>query len=272
MVFTVAPGKSDESLSVTLLPQPAAQVVRIDKDVYANAQVAATFQFVRRNGVIAGLYLIQGGETIPAMRLDVHGKPFAEQLPPAFPPAVSLDDVTLQQYVGTYTGAVATITVTRRRSGLYVQLAGQPAAPVYASAKDAFFYKIVAAQIHFTRDAGENYIPNAQPKRHRYQSRPHVSLVCAATTIHGAELVSVVTRLLDYFVNGGDDRGWIKQLNRMRRIPTTKCAPTVDSLATRSSALSLATHPARCAATDIGPSPSTSPFSESVSTISGRLP
>jgi D-alanyl-D-alanine-carboxypeptidase/D-alanyl-D-alanine-endopeptidase len=74
------------------------------------------------------------------------------QLPPAFPPVVSLDDATLQQYVGTYTGTFATITVTLRGAGLYVQLTGQPAAPVYASAKDAFFYKIVAAQIRFTRD------------------------------------------------------------------------------------------------------------------------
>ena len=152
MVFTVASGKNPVSLSIALLPQHAFEAVRTDTDAYANAKAGTNFQFARRNGDIVGLYLIQGGEAIPAMRLDVHGKPFTAQLPPAFPPVVSLDDATLQQYVGTYTGAFGTITVTLRGAGLYVQLTGQPAAPVYASAKDAFFYKIVAAQIRFTRD------------------------------------------------------------------------------------------------------------------------
>jgi CubicO group peptidase (beta-lactamase class C family) len=152
LVFTVASGKNPVSLSIALLPQHAFEAVRTDTDAYANAKAGTNFQFARRNGDIVGLYLIQGGEAIPAMRLDVHGKPFTAQLPPAFPPVVSLDDATLQQYVGTYTGAFGTITVTLRGAGLYVQLTGQPAAPVYASAKDAFFYKIVAAQIRFTRD------------------------------------------------------------------------------------------------------------------------
>ncbi len=151
-VFTVAPGKNADSLSIALQPQPSFEAVRTDTDAYANVRAGANFQFVRRNGDVVGLYLIQGGETIPAVRLDAQGRPFAAQLPPAFPPAVSLDGATLQQYVGTYTTAFGTITVTLRGALLYVQLTGQPAFPVYASAKDAFFYKIVAAQIHFTRD------------------------------------------------------------------------------------------------------------------------
>lgn len=153
LVFTVTPGKNPDSLSIALLPQPAFEAVRTDRDAYANAQADVNFQFARRNDDVVGLYVIQGGEVIPATRLDVHGKPFAAQLPPAFPPVVSLDHATLQQYVGTYSGAFDTITVTLRGARLYVQLTGQPAAPVYASAKDAFFYKIVAAQIRFIRDA-----------------------------------------------------------------------------------------------------------------------
>lgn len=153
LVFTVAPGKNPDGLSIALVPQPAFEVVRTDTDAYLNAQADANFQFVRQNGAIVGLYVIQSGEVIPAIRLDVHGKPFAAHLPSAFPPVVALGDATLHQYVGTYAGAFGTMAVTLRGTRLYVQLIGQPAAPVYACAKDSFFYKIVAAQIRFTRDA-----------------------------------------------------------------------------------------------------------------------
>jgi hypothetical protein len=36
---------------------------------------------------------------------------------------------------------------------LEAQLTGQPAAPIYASAKDKFFYKVVDAQLDFERVA-----------------------------------------------------------------------------------------------------------------------
>jgi hypothetical protein len=47
----------------------------------------------------------------------------------------------------------ATFTVTAREGGLAVQLSGQGAAPVFATARDEFFYKAVDARLSFTRDA-----------------------------------------------------------------------------------------------------------------------
>ena len=68
--------------------------------------------------------------------------------------AAVLDTRSLREYVGSYTAVgLGTFTVNLRGDALYVQLSGQPALPVYASAKDQFFYKVVEAQIRFNRDA-----------------------------------------------------------------------------------------------------------------------
>ncbi|MBV9233612.1 MAG: DUF3471 domain-containing protein, partial [Candidatus Eremiobacteraeota bacterium] len=100
---------------------------------------------------VVGLTLAQAGQTIPAVRLDAQGRPLValEQLAPH---SIQLDRATLEQYVGTYTvPALGAFTVTLHPDGLYVQLTGQPAVRVYASAKDHFFYEIVDAQIDFER-------------------------------------------------------------------------------------------------------------------------
>jgi D-alanyl-D-alanine-carboxypeptidase/D-alanyl-D-alanine-endopeptidase len=39
-----------------------------------------------------------------------------------------------------------------RDEELFAQVSGQHALPIYASAKDKFFYRVVAAQIEFERD------------------------------------------------------------------------------------------------------------------------
>ena len=74
-------------------------------------------------------------------------------IPSPFPPEVRLDPSLLRQYVGAYRNAVGTFTVTLQGDQLFVELSGQRAIPVYASAKDAFFYKVVYAQISFNRNA-----------------------------------------------------------------------------------------------------------------------
>ena len=153
--FTVAPSNKPDELSIALLPQPAVSVKRSGTDTYSQPAVGATFKFARGDGGIVGLWLLQYGQEIPAVRLDAQGKGFVSQLPSPFPKVVPLDLPVLTQYVGSYkTGEIGTITVTLRGgSVLYVQLTGQPAARVYPSARDEFFYKIVDAQISFNRDA-----------------------------------------------------------------------------------------------------------------------
>jgi hypothetical protein len=46
----------------------------------------------------------------------------------------------------------AVLDVTLKDTQLQAQLTGQPAVPIYASAADKFFYKIVDAQLDFERD------------------------------------------------------------------------------------------------------------------------
>ena len=72
--------------------------------------------------------------------------------PATAPSAIALPVTTLREYVGHYRlapGAVFDITLQGKQ--LYAQLTGQPNFPIYAIAKDEFFYKVVNAQIYFVR-------------------------------------------------------------------------------------------------------------------------
>ena len=67
---------------------------------------------------------------------------------------IALPSGTLEEYVGVYTvEKPVRLTLLRRGDGLVARLTGQPFWPVFASAKDEFFYKIVDAQLSFHRDA-----------------------------------------------------------------------------------------------------------------------
>jgi serine-type D-Ala-D-Ala carboxypeptidase/endopeptidase len=66
--------------------------------------------------------------------------------------AIALPAAALDEYVGSYPLTPAfVITVTREGDQLMLQATGQPAFPVWASAPDEFFLKVVDAQITFTR-------------------------------------------------------------------------------------------------------------------------
>jgi serine-type D-Ala-D-Ala carboxypeptidase/endopeptidase len=154
MTFSANAAAKPEELSVALLPQPAVDVPKVAPDTFYASAYDANFKFIREGANVVGLWLWQGGELIPAVRLDALGKPMIAQLARPFPNAVTLAAPQLQQYVGVYsTGRLGAFTVTLREETLYVQLTGQPAIPVYASSKDQFFYKVVDAQIGFNRDA-----------------------------------------------------------------------------------------------------------------------
>jgi len=67
---------------------------------------------------------------------------------------VALDAATLAGYLGHYQLAPgAMMDITLKDGQMLVQLTGQDALPIYASAKDKFFLKVVDAQIDFERDA-----------------------------------------------------------------------------------------------------------------------
>lgn len=83
----------------------------------------------------------------------------ASLVPGALPPLperqkeVAMSAAELAQYEGRYALAPQFILSVRRGpDGLLVGATGQGEAPVYASGKDRFFYKVVNAQLEFKRD------------------------------------------------------------------------------------------------------------------------
>ncbi len=146
--FTVT--RSGEQLTVQLTGQPAEPVYWSAKDSFFYKIVDAQIDFERdAAGNVASLALHQHGVTISAVRSKV---PHSQ---PTFPPVVALDDATLDGYVGTYVASPSfAFTVTRLAGQLMVQATGQQPIPMFASAKDEFFCKVVEARISFRRDAG----------------------------------------------------------------------------------------------------------------------
>jgi D-alanyl-D-alanine-carboxypeptidase/D-alanyl-D-alanine-endopeptidase len=103
------------------------------------------------NGVVNGLVLHQNGD---------HAAPklSASELPPE-PQEIAFDAATSGDYVGKYQfdfGAV--LDVALKSDHLEAQLTGQAAVPIFARAKDKFFYKVVDAQLDFERDGGGRVI------------------------------------------------------------------------------------------------------------------
>jgi CubicO group peptidase (beta-lactamase class C family) len=147
--FTVR--RAGDGLTVQLTGQPPFRIYPDAKDHFYLKVVSAQIAFNRDGaGNVTALTLHQGGQTIVAARPGTPPPPAAA---PSYPPVVALDSPTLEQYAGTYTGAAGISFVVRHTGdGLEVQFRQQPFFPVYASAKDHFYYKVVDAQLEFTRD------------------------------------------------------------------------------------------------------------------------
>jgi len=101
-------------------------------------------------GVVNGLVLHQNGDH-EAPKLN------ASELPPELR-EIALDAAALGEYVGKYRFSFGILDVALKSGHLEAQLTGQPAVPIFANAKDKFFYKIVDAQLDFERDAGGKVI------------------------------------------------------------------------------------------------------------------
>ena len=96
-------------------------------------------------GAVTGMVVHQRGDHT-APKLGVTGTP-------PEPKETALSPATLQDYVGQYQFSFgAVLDVTLKDAQLQAQLSGQSAFPIYASATDKFFYKIVEAQLDFERD------------------------------------------------------------------------------------------------------------------------
>ncbi len=98
------------------------------------------------NGQAQDLEWTQGGQTIPAKRVD-------DSLGITHREAIELSEATLSQYPGKYELAENVfLTIIHRDGQLFAHATGQPVFPVFATEKDRFFYKVVDAEIHFERN------------------------------------------------------------------------------------------------------------------------
>jgi hypothetical protein len=123
--------------------QPAFGMRPVAPDRFAIVGVPAEISFERdAAGTIVALVLHQNGIDQRAPRGEL-----------APPPEVVLPADILREYVGSYplTAAFA-IAITEEGGALFAQATGQLKFPVFASAKDEFFYKVVNARLSFQRD------------------------------------------------------------------------------------------------------------------------
>jgi CubicO group peptidase (beta-lactamase class C family) len=131
--------------------------------------VRASISFTRDDkGAVNGLVLHQNGDR-PAAKLS------ASELPPELK-EIGLDAATLGDYVGKYRfdfGAV--FDVALKSDHLDAQLTGQAVFPIFASATDKFFYRIVDAQLDFERDAGGKVVAVVLHQNGRDMRAPRVT-------------------------------------------------------------------------------------------------
>jgi hypothetical protein len=114
------------------------------------------------SGKVSGLVLHQNGDRA------------APRIPDR--PSVELDAATLAGYVGKYQLAPGVVAEFMLKDGqLLTQLTGQPAFPVFASAKDKFFLKVVDAQIDFERDATGKIAAMVLHQNGRDQRAPRIA-------------------------------------------------------------------------------------------------
>jgi D-alanyl-D-alanine-carboxypeptidase/D-alanyl-D-alanine-endopeptidase len=138
-------------------------------DEFFARYVEASASFMRdANGAVNGLVLHQNGNH-RAQKLG------ASELPPE-PKEFAFDAAASGDYVGKYQfdfGAV--LDVALKGDHLEAQLTRQAAFPIFARAKDKFFYKVVDAQLAFERDGSGKVIAVVLHQNGRDMRAPRIT-------------------------------------------------------------------------------------------------
>jgi hypothetical protein len=142
--FVMSVTTDQESLFVQATGQSRLSLVPVSADRFKVKDVDAEVSFERdAAGKVVALILHQNGMDQRASRGEVK-----------MPVEIALPAEELAEYLGDYAlTPAAGMSVAVQDGRLAVQVTGQPRFPVYASAKDKFFYTVVDAQITFQRDA-----------------------------------------------------------------------------------------------------------------------
>jgi CubicO group peptidase (beta-lactamase class C family) len=146
--FTIQITDANGSLFAQATGQPRLALRPTATDRFAVVGVPAEISFERgADGKVTALVLHQNGMDQRAPR----GEP---PPPPPPPKEIALPVETLREYAGEYPIMPQfALTVTETDGALFVQATGQPKFPVFASARDEFFYRVVDARLSFQRDA-----------------------------------------------------------------------------------------------------------------------
>lgn len=114
----------------------------------------AGFQKNGKKGVVVLTNSAIGVDDIGLYLLDTK-VPITDGKPPVIQEKeIAVDTAVLKNYMGRYELAPHfVLTVTRQGQQLYAQATGQDKFPVFAKARNVFFYKVVAAQLTFNQNA-----------------------------------------------------------------------------------------------------------------------
>jgi len=141
---------ADGALLARVTGQPEIPIFASAKDEFFYKAVDAQLSFHRdTQGKVDSVTLHQNGRNMPAPRVANEPAP-----PPKERKEIKLEPAALRAYTGRYLLAPTfVLEVTVEGDQLYVQATAQPRFPVFAFAPDEFFYKVVDAQLTFTRGA-----------------------------------------------------------------------------------------------------------------------
>ncbi len=143
--FAIDITETNGALRLQATGQPPFALRSLAADWFTVLGVPAEISFERDPaGQVAALVLHQNGRNQRAPR---------QALPPA-PAAFTPPEETLREYVGAYPLTPQfVLRITLEDGGLQAQATGQPKLPIYAEARDRFFYRAVDARLVFVRDA-----------------------------------------------------------------------------------------------------------------------
>jgi D-alanyl-D-alanine-carboxypeptidase/D-alanyl-D-alanine-endopeptidase len=149
--FALAVTVQNGQLFIQGTGQQALPVFASAKDEFFSKLVNAQFSFKRdANGRVDAVVLHQGGRDMNAPRASDTAPPPPERKEKE----IRLEPAALQKYVGRYELAPSfVLDVTAEDAQLFVQATAQPRFPVFATAPDEFFYKVVDARLSFVRGA-----------------------------------------------------------------------------------------------------------------------
>jgi CubicO group peptidase (beta-lactamase class C family) len=145
--FVIQVSEITGALYVQATGQPRLGLRSKEGDTFSLIGVQAEITFERDSvGKVIALVLHQNGVDQRALRGVLPSQPKQADLPIE----------TLREYVGNYALAPSfVITISEAGGALFAQATGQGRAPIYASAKDEFFYTVVKAEISFQRDPSD---------------------------------------------------------------------------------------------------------------------